>query len=152
MSHRFSSARAVTLATALLSATAALSNPPPIVSGGTVSNLPRELRSLVDLKLDALTTKTNAQQMAWARPSVINPSKQSVGVDIRVTVDTLDGKPATTLNQHLNVPANSLAAIDILLPVFACAKITASIQPSSRSVRDPDATNNEKTALLFCAK
>jgi hypothetical protein len=152
MSHRFTGVHIAILTATILSATAAQSNPPPIVGGGTVSNLPREIRSLVDLKIDSLTTRTNSQRMAWARPNVINPSKHAVGVDIRVTVDTLDGKPTTTLNQHLSVPANSLAATDFLLPVFACAKITVNIRPSSSNVRDPDATNNEKTALLLCVK
>jgi hypothetical protein len=145
-------ARAIALTSLLTLSFAASANPPPISIGSQPPTVPKQLSSLVDIKLDSLTTKTNTQQMAWARPSIMNPSKHSVGVNIRVTVDTLDGKPTKTINQTLMVPANSLAASDILLPVSACAKITVNVMPSSSHVRDPDPSNNEKTAMLLCVK
>jgi spore coat protein U-like protein len=138
--------------TSLLTLGTALANPPAAAIGGQVPTVPKRISSLVDIKLDSLTTRTNAQQMAWASPSIMNQSKQSVGVNIRVTVDSLNGKPSTTINQTLNVPANTLAATDILLPVFACAKITVNVTPSSSYTRDLDPSNNEKTAMLPCVK
>jgi hypothetical protein len=145
-------ARAIAFTKLMVLSATALANPPPISIGGQPPTAPKHLSSLVDVKLDSLTTKTNTQQMAWARPSIMNPSKHSVGVNIRVTVDTLDGKPTKTINQTLTVPANSLAASDILLPVSACAKITVNVMPSSSHVRDPDTSNNEKTTMLLCVK
>jgi hypothetical protein len=144
-------ARAFAL-TSLLTLSAALANPPPIAIGGHAPTVPKRISRLVDINLQSLTLRTNTERMAWASSTIVNTEKQSVGVNLRVTIDTLDGKPTTTINQRHSVPATTVAVIEVFLPVFACAKITVNVTPSSNYTRDLDPLNNEKTATLPCVK